>query len=291
VAIVIVTDLYMHSFRTFRPTPSSINRRQQHRTPAQPISSIDSDSLHCPEASRIPTSGGADAAATQPFNTHEFIPTLNQVRHVSRMLLDKLPAGLILCILRIAEYYPRRQFTVRNVRPITQAKTVILRYDVAHDIIAREKAQGSDVEWPDIRIDVMMLTIESKDQGWSNDRVRWHGTYQHSYTWLELAVFDDIEPVSTRPVSTSQLYRNRHAHSQFETYRIIFRPSVRPQLAVPDGAITEERHEQLTELWRAVQAAQKPRIEILGCAQCPGWCNHIRLLDFHVTYSERRHID
>jgi hypothetical protein len=209
------------------------------------------------------------------------------------MLLDKLPTELILCILRIAEYYPRRQTTLRNIRSITEAKTVILRYDLAHDIIAHEKAQGSDVEWPDIRLDMMMLTIESKDQGWSSDRVQWHGTYAHSWTWFELAVFDDIEPVSTRPVSTSRLHCNRHAHGQFETYGIIFRagPSLRPQLTVPDGAISEEGHEQLTEFWRAVQAAQKPRIEVLGCAEFAGWCNHIRLLDFHVTYSERRHID
>jgi hypothetical protein len=278
VTMVIVTELYIRSFSSTLP----------YRIPAQPISSI-LDSLHHPEASQIPISG--DAAATQPFNTHEFIPTLNQVRHVSHMLLYKLPAELILCILRIAEYCPGRQFTLRNIRSITQAKTVILRHDLAHDIIAREKAQGNDVEWPDIRLDVMTLTIESKDQGWSSDRVQWHGTYEHSRTWLELAVFDDIEPVSTRPVSTSELYRNRHAHDQFETYGITFGPSIRPQLTVSDGAVTEERHEQLTEFWRAVQAAQKPRIEILGCAEFPGWCNHIRLLDFHVTYSERRYID
>jgi hypothetical protein len=239
-------------------------------TPAQPVSSVQ------------------DPPISNAAETHKFIPTLNQVRHVIRILLHKLPVELILPILHIAEYHPRCQSTLHDIRPITKAKSVILRYDLAHDIIARETAaQGNAVEWPDIRVDEIMLKIESKDQGWSHD-VQWHGTYAHSWTWFELAVFDDIKKVSTRPVFTSELYRNRHAHGQFETYEIIFGPSSRPQITVPDGAIRDERQEQLSGFWPALERARKPRIEVLGCAEFPGWINNIRLVDFYAKYSERR---
>jgi hypothetical protein len=54
----------------------------------------------------------------------------------------------------------------------------------------------------------VVVTTVSKDQGWSGDLRRYHGTYEASWTWFELTVEN---PKTGEEKYRTEVIRNVHA--------------------------------------------------------------------------------
>jgi hypothetical protein len=54
----------------------------------------------------------------------------------------------------------------------------------------------------------VIVTVVSKDQGWSSDNQKYHGTYEASWTWFELTLEN---PRTGDEKLRKEIFRNVHA--------------------------------------------------------------------------------
>lgn len=242
----------------------------------------------------------------------EFIPTLLDVRATLKLLLERLPRKLGDKILSMAQYQPRVTFNAtmgknkqqisihafdqaRAQRPLLHInlRTAVLVAShqntdvatmVASSSVSTPSTQGTPtpavldlqdgVPWEQIRIDVIRIQIESKDQGWRSS----HGTW----TWFDLELWDqpDVGAGATLKMSM-ELYRNRPAGKEYETYTFV----------ISSDEITShtDNNDELKEFWKLLLASKEPELKLIGTAQYPGWTNNIRKAEIQIYWSEKGH--
>ncbi|ORY79010.1 hypothetical protein BCR37DRAFT_394353 [Protomyces lactucae-debilis] len=106
--------------------------------------------------------------------------------------------------------------------------------------------------------------FSSHDQGFSGEPAQFHGTFEHSHTWFEAAVTENMtaERLQPPPVQRLDIQHNRHASRQFEEYEVTF-------------AIGEKPFEHL---------AEGQGIVLLACALYPAWRNVVEWAEIELAW-------
>ena len=107
------------------------------------------------------------------------------------------------------------------------------------------------------RLRRIVCRTTSRDQGWSSD-VHFRGTFDQSWTWFE------ARTRTKDKVSTHELYRNRHAGVDFESY-----------------VITSDTHKELLSC-----IEDSSQIELWMCARFPGWMNHCSSATIELQFAD-----
>ena len=103
------------------------------------------------------------------------------------------------------------------------------------------------------------VDTDSHDQGWSSDPNRdWHGTYQGSYTWWELA----LERPSGEEVLRQRLCTNVHASLEYKRHSIV--------LGAENPLLQEARARDM--------------LALRARTQFPGWVNFARYARIRVRF-------
>lgn len=106
-----------------------------------------------------------------------------------------------------------------------------------------------------------IFTFRSQDQGWSSDNRMHHGTYDHSWTWMEASIIRDTDVELSE--KRWELQRNRHAGREAENYRIEL----------------EKDHEMLTFL------REGDKIALWARALYPGWRNFVHEAKIELRFA------
>ena len=236
---------------------------------------------------------------------------------------SQLPAELSILILDFAEYHLRActtRSTPQHYSQLHQARCYVQhpiprfrtfhststdRYDsCACNTAIKEPPSTSPCLSHVSRAKVMkiILTTRSHDQGWSDD-AETHGTYDHSWTWFDLAVTPQTpepEPATdadeallspqravmplhpdSEMVSEHRVVTNRHAVRATTEHRVVFLPSVE-DCSFVEGAVESEVDGVRSVLsvrgrrWVSDLLREDVSLDLLAQAAFPGWVNHVQ---------------
>ncbi|KAF9701174.1 hypothetical protein EKO04_000784 [Ascochyta lentis] len=109
-----------------------------------------------------------------------------------------LPMELALEILDHAQYWPTRQFSTENGKPVTvvasmlrsSAAALCLEFDAFNDPVIDSLRAGGEK----VKIKAIDFCIRSRDQGWTSEPTR--GTFNTS-SWLEASILRGVENHAT----------------------------------------------------------------------------------------------
>jgi len=144
------------------------------------------------------------SANPEPTSDH-FIVTPNSIEEV-RSLFTSLPPEIITPILDYAQYWAKNTCARLNPSP-TQHRNCNTRY-----LTTLPLSEGH-FRHP---LRQVVITTVSKDQGWSSDNRRYHGTREASWTWFELTL--ESQETGEEKYRT-EIVRNIHAGAEMVEYR------------------------------------------------------------------------
>lgn len=203
------------------------------------------------DAQKLPSDSPAGSVGGVPST---FQPTRSDIYHTAFILSHFLPADLVPSILDHAQYWHHiRLATATHPLHISEANagTVYLSAQVPWSLAPNA-------------LRALTFTTTSHDQGFSWDRA-WHGTYEHSWTWFEVAVLathsggssDQDAGVVNEP--RKHIITNIHADRNLKTHSVRWR--------------YDDEDKQVRKIMQ--RAAARETIALTVWARFPAWINSV----------------
>ena len=173
----------------------------------------------------------------------------------TRPTKDFLPRHLTLRILDEARYWLK----------LTSSNARLEKYDEQRTSLKMPYLLSAPLQGvSQCSVREIVIITHSHDQGWS-DHKQYHGTYEESYTWFEVAVRTANNEWLDIGTDDRIIYRNMHASDKARTHCVVF--GKRPP-AIPCHWIDQLR--------------PGDRIGVIPMALYPGWVNHVQSVTIEI---------
>ncbi|KIX09700.1 uncharacterized protein Z518_00781 [Rhinocladiella mackenziei CBS 650.93] len=182
-------------------------------------------------------------------------PLPSDTYRTASLLLKLLPDDLVPVVLDMAEFWHDAPLASTTKEVHVTERNAGQPYLIA-ELLPVFPARG---------LRSLTFTVTSRDQGHSWDR-HWHGTYEHSWTWFEVALLPSDSDNRTNdtgiksPIPGKRIITNVHASNEYRTHVVRWSYN--------------DDEEETRKLVRSIRAGQK--IAITVWARFPAWVNNVR---------------
>jgi len=190
--------------------------------------------------------GTARVNIVVPIKTQGFYPTKSQASRTFQLMCTLMPPELTGIVLDMAQYWPMERYWNDH--------QIQVRGNSYHDEnqglteVVHVSTRGHPLPK---RIRKIRIVAISHDQGWAGDQTSW--------TWGKVCLKLKDEQKSS---IIEEFYRNQVAHNQRQTHEKVY---------------LESSNESMMH--------DLDQIDVIHCAQFPGWTNHVYYSLIEIFYA------